>query len=274
MNIEEEVVVITGGLNGLGRCIADTYALRGVSTVVLDIGIKQGEEGESAEGWIGYKCDVGNQAEVEAVWQRLVKEVGMPTVIINNAAVFDGRPFSELSMEEIERVYRINTFSHHHINSLFLPPLLASKKGGHIVTISSVLGYFGASRLSTYTASKAALIAFHTSLRSELAVSAPQIRTILVTSGELDTQMFAGLKQSRFQRFLGPVVEVKELAVRIVGMIERGEAGHISLPAYAEWSSVLDALPVGLKQMFRQVSGVDTAMTEAMVESRIRKGAL
>ena len=260
--------MITGGLRGLGRCIADMYALRGVSTAVLDIGIKEGEEGESAEGWMGYRCDVGNKDEVKRVWQKIVKDMGTPTILVNNAGIFDGRRFSELSMEEIERLYRINTFSHHHLVSLFLPPLLASQRGGHIVTVSSVLGYLGASRLSTYTASKAALIAFHASLRSELAVAAPQIKTILVTPGQLDTELFTGLKQNRWQRFLGPVVEVKELAVRMVGMIDRGEAGAISMPAYAEWAPILDVLPVGMKKLLRKVSGVDAAMTEEMVQAR------
>ena len=271
VDIEQEVVVITGGLRGLGRCIADMYALRGVSTAVLNVGIKEDKEGESAEGWIGYRCDVGNRDEVDRVWPRIVKEVGMPTVLVNNAGVFDGRPLSELSMDEIERVYRINTFSHHHLASLFLPPLLASKRGGHIVTVSSVLGYVGASRLSTYTASKAALIAFHTSLRSELAVAAPQIKTILVTPGQLDTELFAGLRQNRWQRFLAPIVEVKELAVKIVGMIDRGEAGAISMPAYAEWVPILDVLPVGMKKLLRKMAGVDFAMTEAMVKARDSK---
>ena len=43
-------------------------------------------------------------------------------------------------------------------------------------------------------------------------------------------------------------------------MIDAGEAGTISMPAYAEWASVMEALPVGLKKLLRNISGVDTAM--------------
>ena len=260
VNIDEEVIVITGGLNGLGRCIADTYALRGVSTAVLDIGITEKDQGETSEGWNGYKCDVGSQEEVERAWARIVKDLGTPTVLINNAGILDGKPLLELTMEEIERVYRVNTFSHHHLASLFLPPLVEQKRGGHIITVSSALGFLGASRLSTYTASKAALLTFHTSLTAELAAVAPQIKTVLVTPGQLDTDLFAKLRQNRMQRFLGPMVEVKELAIRIVRMIDAGEAGAISMPAFAEWASVMEVLPVGLKRLLRKISGIDTAM--------------
>lgn len=53
-------------------------------------------------------------------------------------------------------------------------------KGGHIVTVSSVLGHLGAANLSAYTASKAALMAYHASLAAELRQSAPAVKTILV----------------------------------------------------------------------------------------------
>ena len=272
VDIDDEVVVITGGLNGLGRCIADTYALRGVSTAVIDVGIKQEGEGESTEGWIGYTCDVGNKEDVERVWQRITKEVGTPTVLINNAGVVDGRLLRDLSMDEIENVYRVNAISHHHLVSLFLPPLLTSERGGHVVTVSSALGYLGASRLSTYAASKAALLAFHSSLTSELAAIAPQIKTILVTPGQLDTDLFAGLRPNRWQRFLGPIVEVKDLAVRIVSMIDGGEAGAISMPAYAQWAPISDVVPVGIRKLLRKIAGIDLAMTEAMVIAREKRG--
>lgn len=73
---EEEVVVITGGGRGLGECVAEIYGIKGTNVASLDVEFEKGE-GES-EGVRRYKCDVGNRAEVERVWARVVADVRLP----------------------------------------------------------------------------------------------------------------------------------------------------------------------------------------------------
>lgn len=122
------------------------------------------------------------------------------------------------------------------------------------------MGKLGASQLTDYSASKAALLAFHTSLTSELSSTHPHIKTILVTSGQLSTELFSGVKQGAVQRFFGPLVEIQDLAMRIIRMIEDGQGGVISMPLYARWIGILDLLPVGLQKTLRGLTGLDTAM--------------
>lgn len=148
--------------------------------------------------------------------------------------------------------------------------MLASETGGTIVTIASVLGKLGASHLSDYSAAKAGLIAMHASLRAELASSiAPQraenVRTVLVTPGQLNTSLFQGVQTP--SSFFGPVVEPVELAREIVRMIDAGESGEISMPFYARWIEWLHVLPVGVQQVVRWMSGVDRAMEELATRS-------
>lgn len=264
-------MVITGGLGGLGGCVAEILALRGVGVAVLDVWIRrdggegkgEGEvvDGEEREGVRYYYCDVGDGDQVEKVWRRVVKDVGTPTVLINNAAVVNGKGFMEQSREEVERTFRVNTLSHFHLNRLFLRPILEkSSLGGTIVTVSSVLGHLGTAHLSAYTASKAALLAYHASLTSELASKAPQVKTILVVPGQLDTQMFGNVKLRGWARnFFGPVVGAGEVAVKIVEMIDRGEGGVVSEPAYARWIPWQGVLPAGLQRVARNWAGLDDA---------------
>ena len=141
--------------------------------------------------------------------------------------------------------------------------MLAAENGGTIVTVASVLAKLGASHLSDYTAAKAGLIAMHHSIRAELASSsrpdgAEDIRTILVTPGQLSTNLFAGVKTP--SSFFGPVVEPAELAREIVRMIDAGESGEISMPFYARWIEWLHVLPVGMQKIARSLSGMDKAM--------------
>lgn len=271
MDWEEEVVVITGGVGGLGGCLAEIFALRGVAVAVLDVAVQMAGgagndgvvDGEEREGVRYYRCDVGDYEVVEKTWTRIVKDVGTPTVLVNNAAVVHGKGLMEQSREEVERTFRVNTFSHYYLNKLFLRPLLGeSGRGGTIVTVSSVLAHLGAAHLSAYTASKAALLAYHASLTSELALLAPQVKTILVAPGQLDTQMFGNVKLRGWSRnFFGPVVGAGEVAVKIVEMIDRGEGGVVSEPVYARWIAWLGVLPVGLQKIAKSWAGMDDAFS-------------
>jgi short-subunit dehydrogenase len=137
--------------------------------------------------------------------------------------------------------------------------MLAARRGT-IVTVSSVLGHLGAANLSAYTASKAALLAMHASLRAELAQqhAAAAIKTILVTPGQMDTQMFADVKPP--SRFFGPTVTPAEAARAIIKMIEKGESGEIALPLYSRYIQWLGVLPFGVQAVARRWSGLDSAV--------------
>jgi short-subunit dehydrogenase len=134
---------------------------------------------------------------------------------------------------------------------------------GTIVTVSSVLGHLGAANLSSYAASKAALLALHHSLRAELAQNpdAAEIKTILVTPGQMSTKMFEGVKTP--SNFFAPVVSPAEVAKDILKLVEKGESGEVAVPLYSRYVQVLGVLPVGVQAIVRRLSGVDMAIAKA-----------
>ena len=73
--------------------------MKGFTVVVLDVEDAKAQD-DSVEY---YKCDIGNPAQVRAVCERVVEEVGVPTVLINNAAVISGKPILDLSDNDINR---------------------------------------------------------------------------------------------------------------------------------------------------------------------------
>lgn len=148
--------------------------------------------------------------------------------------------------------------------------MLQRPSGGTIVTVSSVLGHLGCAGLSAYASSKSALTALHRSLAAELqlmpasAASRPRaISTLLVTPGQLSTPLFAGVRPP--STFLGPTVEVQELARAMVQRIDAGQGGELSLPLYAQWIGVLGLLPPGLGGLVRRLAGLDRAGWDAFV---------
>jgi hypothetical protein len=74
LNWDEEVVVITGGAGGLGKVLAETYGMRGVSVAVLDIREPE-EQSEALENVRFYKCDVSSIEDVQNAKISIVKDV-------------------------------------------------------------------------------------------------------------------------------------------------------------------------------------------------------
>ncbi|KAH0153571.1 NAD(P)-binding protein, partial [Aureobasidium melanogenum] len=264
----DQIAVVTGGAGGLGWLVAKLLELKGAEVVVWDIKApEEWNEDDEDEAIKWYKVDVGNAEEVDSAYRKVQNDIGTPTILINNAGIVNGKPLLSLSAAQISRCFSINTLSHFHTCRSFLPGMLASPSGGTIVTVSSVLGHLGASHLTDYTASKAALLALHTSLRAEIKQmanskteypGAENTKTILVKPGQLSTAMFSTLKSP--SDFFGPVVQAKDLAREIVEMIEDGRDGVLCMPVYAWLIEWLGVLPVSLQRAARWMSGVDGAM--------------
>lgn len=70
---EEETIVITGGASGLGRCLAEVYAMNGTAVAVIDV--KPERLANPTTGIKYYECDVGNRGAVKKVWAQIVKDV-------------------------------------------------------------------------------------------------------------------------------------------------------------------------------------------------------
>lgn len=279
VNLEDEVIVITGGASGLGLLIAEVYGMRGASVAVLDV--REMENGE-ARGVTYYKCDVANKEQLARVSRQIEEDVsqgfaplpkrqassmltiyvsfqlGTPTVLINNAAIVIGKRLLDMDIEEVDKSLFTNLFSSFYTLKTFLPAMIRGQNGGTIVTVSSVIGKVGAAQLSDYAAAKAGLIALHKSLTAELRQSHPDIRTVLVTPGQLSTPLFYGVQTPN--SFFAPVVEPVEVAKEIISAIDDGLAESISTPLYARLMDWYNVLPVALQRLARRLAGIDTAM--------------
>lgn len=74
VDLSEEVIVITGGVDGLGGLLAETYGMRNTNIAVLDKK-KVGEDEAEEKGVLYYECDVGDAEQVEAVAKEIVEDV-------------------------------------------------------------------------------------------------------------------------------------------------------------------------------------------------------
>ncbi|KAF2997235.1 hypothetical protein E8E14_004751 [Neopestalotiopsis sp. 37M] len=254
VDLSEEVIVITGGASGLGLLIAEVYGMRGATVAVLDVAEL---ESTDVRGITHYKCDITDKEQIARVRKEIERDLGLPTVLINNAAQVVGKKLLEMDIEEVECSLKINLLSHFYTIKEFLPGMLRSEVGGTIVTVSSVIGHLGAAQLSDYAAAKAGVTALHKSLAAELQ-EYPEIKTIIVTPGQLSTPLFYGVQSPN--SFIAPVVEPVDVAKEVIAAIDLGVSDHISAPLYARWIDWYNVLPVGLQRIARNVSGIDRSM--------------
>ncbi|KHN98263.1 NAD(P)-binding domain protein [Metarhizium album ARSEF 1941] len=255
VDLSEEVIVITGGASGLGMLVAEVYGMRGANVAVLDV--NEMENGE-ARGVTYYKCDVGDKAQVSKVAGEIERDIGTPTVLVNNAAVVIGKSLLDLSLDEIDASLSTNLLGPFYCLKTFLPAMIRGGRGGTIVNISSVIGHLGAAKLTDYAAAKAGLTAMHRSLTAELRETHPEIRTVLVTPGQLSTPLFYGVQTPN--SFFAPVVEPVDVAKEIIGAIDNGKGATLGMPLYARWVDWYNVLPAGVQVLARLVAGVDRGM--------------
>ena len=295
VDVDDEVLVVTGGCAGLGALIADVYGMRGATVAVLDTEPPRDADADD-KGIVFYRCDVGDAAQVEQAAKDIVQDVRRSTTTASHADLAAGpahdpdqqrrrRPRQARPRDDGGRrgavrhsecrsapahassVFRTNTLAHFHTLRAFLPHMLAARRGT-VVTVSSVLAHVGAANLAAYAASKAALLALHASLRAELAQhpAGPDIKTILVTPGQIATPMFAAVPTP--SRFLAPIVPPTDVAKELVALLDRGLGGEVAVPLYARWIPLLAVLPAGVQRLVRAWSGVDRAVPSGSLNTR------
>lgn len=255
----EQIVVVTGGASGVGELLANTLAVRNVTVVVLDVNPIVTEN----YNVMYYKCDVSKWEEVEAVAKTIREEIGDPTIVVNNAGVVQGKLILDLSPEDLNQTFGVNTLAHFYTLKAFLPAML-ERKEGHIVSVSSVMGITGTAQLTDYCASKASIIALDQALRYELdhRYKCPKIRTTLVCPAWIQTPMFQTVQypSSFFFQFFFPPVQPVSVVKRIIAALDDQHSQTIYLPFFANFALYVNLLPSFLRDFCQWCTTADYAM--------------
>ncbi|KAF1945811.1 NAD(P)-binding protein [Clathrospora elynae] len=244
-----ELVVVTGGSDGIGKTVVQLLAEKGIKVAVLDV---QELTYEAPPTVRFFKCDLSSPAAIAAAASEIRSSLGNPTVLINNAGVVRGNTILESTEKDINLTFKVNTFSHYYLTQQFLPSMILNNHG-MIVTVASLAGYITSSSLVDYSASKAAAITFHEGLTAELVThyKAPKVRTVLMCQGYTRTALFEG--------FGGKSLYAETVAEGIVKAVLGGKSQVLTLPETA-WHIVPKIRGWPLWMQFGLRKGLDHLM--------------
>ena len=173
MKVQDKVIVVTGGGNGIGRELVLNLLSNGASVAAVDINESALQETVSLAGdkkgkLSTHVVDITNKDLVAALPEKVISVHGAVDAIINNAGII--QPFvrvNDLEYAVIERVMNINFYGTLYVTKAFLPHLL-TRPEAHIANVSSMGGFLPVPGQSLYGASKAAVKLLTEGLHSEL----------------------------------------------------------------------------------------------------------
>jgi NAD(P)-dependent dehydrogenase (short-subunit alcohol dehydrogenase family) len=217
------IALVTGGTSGIGRATANKLAQLGIHVVVVGRNEERGEKAVAAIRSAGGKADFIASDLRDASGAREVARSavelgnGHVDILINNAGIFPFGPTEKTTEEEFDKVYALNVKAPYFLVAE-LAPLMAKRGKGAIVNVSTMVADYGASGMSLYGSSKAAINLLTKVWAAEYGPKG--VRVNAVSPGPTRTEgtdaMGEGLEQLAAQAPAGRPATADEIAEAIV----------------------------------------------------------
>lgn len=180
----------------MGRGIAQALAEAGADVGIGDLGLDQVQEtarliDDAGRRGLAVRLDVTQLPSIDEAIRQMVDRFGRIDGWVNNAGVIEMGPALELSPEEWDRHFQVNTGGLFLCCQLAAKQMIAQGTGGSIVNIASNAGKVGYGNMAAYNASKAAVINLTRSLSGEWAKH--NVNVNAVCPGGVDTPMLSGV---------------------------------------------------------------------------------
>ncbi len=179
--LDGRVALVTGASRGIGGATAEALRRAGARVVRVARSLSP------AEGFVDLPADLTDPRQVEALADRVRRELGSPDIVVSNAGGFLLRPLEETTVADFDAQVDLNLRTAFTLARAFLPILRAAGQGCY-VTIGSVADHVGFPENAAYAASKYGLRGLHETLLAEY--QGTGVRLTLVSPGATDTAIW------------------------------------------------------------------------------------
>ncbi len=188
---EHRTALVTGGAQGIGFACAQALAEEGVRVHLADINADAVAEAAKTLGATGHVCDMSDPAAIQALFDKIEGQDGPVTALVNNAGIAVGGEFLDVSLEDFERVIRLNLTGTFVATQRAAKSMVAAGRRGAVVNMSSINAQVAIPTIAAYCASKGGVMQL--TKAAALALAPHGIRVNAVGPGSIDTAMLAGV---------------------------------------------------------------------------------
>lgn len=235
---EDKKVLVTGASGGIGRAIAVAAAKEGYY-VICHYNGSQAKAEETlnqikAAGGQGelIQFDVSNREDCKTKLDALTEKHGVLWGVVNNAGITRDNTFAAMSGDDWDKVIHTNLDSFYNVINPLLLPMASrkNKRGGRIITISSVSGVNGNRGQANYSAAKAGIIGATKALAVEVARRG--ITCNAIAPGVIETEMTAAIDPDVYQMIMSTIPmnragQPEEIASAVNFLLSEG-AGYMT----------------------------------------------
>lgn len=200
--LDNQVAIITGGAQGIGRAMSERFVQEGAKVVIADIDFKaaKGAALEIGSQAHAVALDVTDAASIAAVITTVKRKFGAPTILVNNAAIFNLAPIEDVTREQFSSVFKVNVEGLFFTMQAVANEMIASGTRGAIINMASQAGRRGEALVASYCASKAAVISITQS--AGLGLIKHGINVNGIAPGVVDTDMWVEV-DAQFAKYEG-----------------------------------------------------------------------
>ena len=184
MDFKNKICIVTGGANGIGRCIVEEFLARGAKVAAIDTDSVSGKKllkKFSGENFMFLKGDITEEKTLKIISLKIIKKFKKVDYLINNACISKKGILSGCGYKDFNYVLKLGATAPYMLSLLFLKHFA---KGAAIINISSTRAFMSQPDTESYTAAKGAI----TALTHALSISlAGKVRVNSISPGWIDT---------------------------------------------------------------------------------------
>tara|TARA_R110000823_G_scaffold297305_1_gene417438 strand:+ start:3824 stop:4546 length:723 start_codon:yes stop_codon:yes gene_type:complete len=226
-----KTIIVTGDSRGVGYSITNLLLERGYNVIGLSrkqslqsISLKENYK----ETYTHIDFDLSNVGDIKELYKKELRPLGPIHGIVNNAAIAYDDIITNLDLDQLEEMYRINVFSPMMLTKYVLRDMLLHKTKGTILHISSISAHTGYKGLAMYASTKGAIEAFSKNTAREW--GGLGIRSNIICPGFMDTDMSTSLSDDQKNRIFNrnsrkKPIEVVDIANTVVFLMDDMSSG-------------------------------------------------
>ncbi len=236
MSIENNIAIVTGAGQGIGKAIAFVLASKGAIPIVVDINEDTAKKviaelKNTGKEALAIKADVSKVEEIKNMVKTVIDKYRKVDILVNNAGIVHGTPIEDITEQEWDRMMAVNLKSVFFASQQVLPHMKKNSYG-RIINISSLAGRMGGYKNGLgYSASKAAIIGLTYGMARRVAESGITVNA--VAPGPTETDIFKGLVTPEKMKEYYSIIPMKKLGqpdniANVVAFLASKEAEYVT----------------------------------------------